>query len=117
MPVDNSAGIASLLARQETCKVNGIELVLQLPTAEDALLLDTMQLELAKVMPATPNAKMSDAAIKGARNFQVQCIKAVLHCSEEEARLLLISNGQPLYLKVSGFLGIEGEVAELPDPT
>ena len=115
--MSNTDSIKGLLSREETHNIGGYDFVFSLPSAEDAMKIDRKQIALTKIMPSRPNEKMSDKAIEGVREFQILCIKSVIHCTEEEARQILISTGQTFYQKVSAFLGIEGQESVGADPT
>lgn len=112
---DNQASISGFFARTETHNFGGFDFTFNVPTAEDAALIDKKQMELAKVMPSDAKAKMSEEAVKAAREFQVLCIKSVLRCSEEDARRIVISTGQKFYSAVSAFLGLDGIDAGVSD--
>lgn len=113
----NQTSIDAFFARTETHKINGIDFVFSVPTAEDSMKIDNLQQELAKVMPSDPQAKMSSNAVKIARDFQVACVKGVLHCDDDSARRIVVATGQSFYNKVSEFLGLEKSNLDLTDPT
>ena len=114
---NNTDAIGKFFARTETHRINGIDFVFAIPTAEDSMKIDKIQQELAKVMPTNPHEKMSAGAVKLARDFQIACVKGVLHCGENDARRIVVATGQSFYNKVSDFLGLDKTDLDLTDPT
>lgn len=114
----NRASLEELLAQTETVTVKGKPFEISMPGETEMAALRKAQVQVAKLMPPSKDAPMSDKAIEAATQLAVKCFEHCLGLSEGEAlQVLAFSGGEKgeLATRINAFLGLKDE-KEADDP-